>query len=108
MRAVAGAVEGYGTGVGQRGRDIIGGVRAIEVAFGAVDDERRLGDAGEATPEILVDEGCPQRADCGGIVLCEILAGPADAVRTPVRVRRCEDGLAGRGREGREKTGRTA
>src|SRR3546814_20218927 len=40
MRAVAGAVEGYGTGVGQRGRDIIGGVRAIEVAFGAVDDER--------------------------------------------------------------------
>ena len=68
MRRVAGAVEGDGAGVGQRRDEMAGGVGAVEMAVGAVDDEGRLPDRGQQRPEILLDQRFPQRADGGRIV----------------------------------------
>src|SRR5687767_8226966 len=75
---MAGAVELDRPRIRQSGDEMIGRVRSVEMAVGAVDDERRLDDAAEQRASILFDERVPEGAgDCG--------VGPSELGRRPGR-----------------------
>src|SRR5947209_695657 len=76
MRRMARAFEGDRTGVRQRADEMVGRIRAVEVALGAVDDERRLPDAPQHRAEILADQGGPEGADRRAVGARKLLAGP--------------------------------
>ncbi len=92
MRGMAGPRERDGARIRQRMDEMVGGASAVEVALGAMDDERRLQDVAEHGPEILADQRRPERADGGPVGPRELLAGP-DREREALRIQRLgEDG----------------